>query len=479
MSLSPKTKSHKLLFLILNFFIVTQVKMNNSEKAFAIGKMFVDEKDIIFYKDSFYKFIGDIWEITPYNVVESHISREYLIQFGPCNISQLREVKQVIKNETYYVYMESFQKLEKNKKELINFEKNDHKINLKDGIFDIETLETKSYKREDLAFYKLPFSYNPKKSSKNTEIFQKFLMSTFGFNKNSDEKDFKQVINFITEWFGYSLVSGNRLHKNLVLIGQGRNGKGVFQDIWTYLVGAENVSNLDLKSIHNEAAISGTKDKLINFSHDLEQGQQLDTGIVKSATSGEMVTANEKFKQPYSFEFTAKLIIACNELPFIKNVGAAVKERFYILPFDRIFSEKERDPDLKIKLRSELEGIFTLAIEGLQRLMKRGYFDPPERCTIALDKYLKDNDVISQWIEEEGLYSDDDVCKRSDVYESYRIFCRESGYKSLGKAKLYERVRMAGHKETKINGYDYFMNLRNPFGPVEDYNKIPYFKKQL
>lgn len=439
---------------------MAEPKMNNAEKAFTIGKLFVDEKDIISYHGCFYEYHDGLWNLMSEAEINSKIYQEYLLTFSPPPKRQIDEVKMVIANKSYDRYSESFKKLKDNQ------ETKD--INLKNGVFNIETKETRLYVREDMAFHRLPFVYNPEVKAESTTTFRNFMMTTFGFTDLEESTDpelleeFQKVMWFVIEWLGYSLISGNRFHKGLIMVGEGRNGKGVLQDLWTQLVGIENTSYLDLKLLNDSVHVAGTKDKLINFSPDLQQGQQLDTGNIKSAVSGESLTANEKYKKPYHFDFTAKLIVACNELPYIKSLGAAVRERFFILPFDVVFTEDQRDPDLKYKLRKELEGIFALAVKGIERLLARGHFDPPQRCLHTFEKYLRANDTVSQWIEEDQLIAGESKALRKSLYEGYKRFCRESSYKPLGKTKLYDRLQQLGYENIKRDGYDYIKGLKDP-----------------
>lgn len=441
-------------------------KQTNAEKAYLIAKIFVEEKDIIRFKDNFYQYVDGIWEKRGDERIKSEISREYTLEFSATTTNQIKEVTRSITDITYQTYHEQIEHLQTNPTTTIN---------LADGIFDIKTKTTKPYTRDDFKFHKLPFTY---KQNPFSHSFMHFLTTSMNFPDDiyqpEKAKQYKEeqpdlweeylkTIRFIQEWMGYSLLPGNLYHKNLIMFGDGRNGKGILKDVWSLMLGQTNVSYLDLSSINDERVISATKNKLVNFSPDLKAGQQLDTGTIKAAASGEEVQSNEKFKQPEMFRFTAKLVISCNDLPYIKNIGAAVRERFFVLPFNRVFSEHERDHHLLDKLKNDLEDIFSWAVVGLERLQERGRFEPPHMCTTQLEEYLLDNDTIAMYINEEQLVSEDpeDKVLKSTFYDNYKYYCTSSNYKPLGRNKFYTLLRKKGFKEVKVNGARYLKGLRD------------------
>ena len=440
-----------------------------AERAYVLGKKFVSDFDVISIDSGYFKYKDGLWsEIQPREML-SWVNSEYVKHYEPTTKNQINEVIRNMEAETYVIYNEHLSRT-----------KIRNLLNLKSKVLDLNNFTLKNYEREDFAFYQLPFDYSEKNDIQQAPNFLRFITSSLDFKKYDPENpaSFKNLTDeeiktmmFIQEWLGYSLVQGNRLHKNLIMIGEGRNGKGVFQEVWAAMLGEQNISKNDLSAINNTQTIGMTKNKLVNFSYDLEAGQQLDTGVVKSATSGETVMANEKYKDPYFFTFTAKLVIACNDLPYIKNSGFAIRERFYVLPFTRCFTEEERDPDLKEKIiKNEMEVIFNWAVTGLKRLLTRGHFDAPERCIISMQNYIMDNDTVQFWIEQEEMKADGDknFVKGNVLYKYYREFCIDANYKPLSMGVFYKQLVSKGYQKTASDGYRGFKGLRKPTNAPND-----------
>lgn len=434
----------------------TESELSASQKYFVTANLFVNNKNVIRFRGHFYFWHEDsVWREESDENTRAWIATEYfrLFEIPPVK-SQINEISEMINTLTY----------EKYRKEIKYFDdpKKNPEICMKSGILDLQTMKTKPYEMNEFKFHKLPFDYT---DNPEIPIFQKFLTTTFEFpypfNAKENQEmsdDYIKVMHFIQEFIGYTLIPSNPLHKALIMVGDGRNGKGVLINIWSFILGKENVSHVDLSGINDGSQIFMCKNKLVNFSHDLESGQQLDTGNMKAATAGETLIVKELYKPHYDIKFPAKIVIACNDLPYIKNTGAAIRERIFILPFNRYFEEHERDYELDSKLEKEASGIFSWAVKGLKRLQERGRFDPPARCTMKAIDYLKMNDSIQLWIEEEEIKNTSSSCERQEAWKAYRIFCDGSGYKAGGKKKFYEKMEKKGFH---VSGRK-FMNMKLP-----------------
>ena len=429
---------------------------SKAEKAYIIAKKFVDDLAIINFNDNFYKYNGKIWEYLESDFANAMISTNYLQEFNAPLTSDIKEVVRNINNISHI----SFNKQIKEAKDS-SFNGD---INLLDNIYNIDTDKLRDYTKNEFKFHHLSFNYDPtKKLSKDSiKLFTKFLCDIMEVDITGElDKETLLTIGFIQEWFGYSLMAGNKFHKSLIMTGGGRNGKGVLKNIWSKLIGSNNISYIDLHAINDDKYIHKTRDKLLNFSTDLKHGVQLDTGVIKAAVSGEEVTSNEKYKQQHTFNFTAKLIILCNDLPYIKTVGAAVSDRFYVLPFNKTISAEEMDYDLSNKLEKELEGIFIWAIIGLKRLKTIGSFTPPLLVERRMKQFLYDNDNIEMFLTEQDLVYPDGKSSKVDLYADYKNFCLSSGYKAMGRNKFYDAMKKKGFKETRDNADRYFLGVNN------------------
>jgi len=431
-------------------------KIKNEDKALILAMKFVEELDYIVIGSTFYKYTNGIWEVVTDQELSSNIAHEHrkIIDFGTPTTKQITEVIRNIKDISFQQYSDQIQELKENTK-------TKNEINLLDGILDLDTLKLREYTKEDFAFAKLPFSY--KGEELPVPAMEKFLLSVFELDQVNEstqsdpDADIQLIktLGFIQEWFGYSLMKGNPLHIAMIMIGDGRNGKGVLMDLWSKIVGINNCSYVDLKNINNEQQLILTKDKLMNFANDIEDGQKLDSGVIKSAIAGELVTGKEIYKKPDTFKFTAKLVFAANELPNIKNTSIAIRQRIHVLPFKKSFTDDEVDINMGKKLEKELEAIFSWAISGLVRLKKRGKFDLPNMCIKALDEYLYSQNPIKLWLHETGIIQEDKKSTTVQVFNHYSDYCRKAWATPVGRTAFYKLLRKEGYETKKTKGYYY------------------------
>jgi len=420
-------------------------KTPQAEKYMKIAMNFVNDKGLIIFNQTAYFYHEGIWREESWENTQAWVFSEFTKTYNsPATRNMVKEMMKMIESITYSKYRAEIKyKLG---------EQIGNEICLKDGILHLKDMSIGKYSKEKFKFSKLNFNL---KENLQIPIFQRFLNTSLNFGEEPDlssgekAEEYKTMIQFIQEWMGYSLTIGNPLERALILTSRGRNGKGTLLHIWSKILGKENCSSLGLEALNNPQHIEATKNKMVNFSYDSTKGGQLDTETIKKAISNEPVQADTKYKATFSFNFTAKLIIACNDIPFTSNTDANVRDRFHILPFDSEIDERDRDPLLKKKLEAEAEDIFTWAIDGLQRFTKRGYFEIPKRCLKAMGEYLEENDTLDQWLNDLDLREEGRQAKRSEIWLSYRDWVKEGGMKPYGRTKFFRRLRQKGFKDRR------------------------------
>ena len=143
------------------------------------------------------------------------------------------------------------------------------------------------------------------------------------------------------------------------------------------------------------------------------------------------------------------MVMSCNSLPYLRNAGESVKRRFHIIPFMKSFKEEEQDKKLFKKLVKEAPHIFSWAVQGYKNLKARGNFDVPDMCNLFMSDYLRDNDSIQMWMDENCRFSDKYSTKTDRLFKDYQLFCIESGMKPYQKGNFYKRLEIKGYKRAR------------------------------
>ena len=108
-------------------------------------------------------------------------------------------------------------------------------------------------------------------------------------------------------------------------------------------------------------------------------------------------------------------------------------------------TDRADDPDLAEKMKTEAEGIFLWALEGLQRLVANNFqFTESDRIRENREAVKRDNNNIFDFLESEGYIrrKADASISSKDFYEIYRMWCEENSLAPL-KARSFSDAMIA------------------------------------
>lgn len=305
-------------------------------------------------------------------------------------------------------------------------------INLQGGTFEIisSDFSLRNFRREDFLIYQLPFAYNPNAPCLK---WQQFLNEVL-----PDESRQKVLAEFI----GY-IFTNLKLEKTLLLYGTGANGKSVVFDVLTALLGEENISHYSLVSLIHDYQRAMLSNKLLNYASEIST--RLESDVFKKLSSGEPVEARLPYGRPFIMRRYAKLAFNCNELPRDVEHTEAFFRRFLIIPFDVTVPEHKRNPNLaKEIIAEELSGVFNWVLEGLQQLLKQNGFSDCQAARRMLDLYRKESDSVAMFLEDENYKQSNEFINLSMLYQAYKSYCLDNGYKPLGRNKFGKRLELNG-----------------------------------
>lgn len=296
------------------------------------------------------------------------------------------------------------------------------------------TVSTKPHEAEDFMFYQLPYEYDPEASCPG---FQNFL----------DDVIPGDIQDVVQEFVGCCLDNSIKLEKALVCVGTGSNGKSVFFEVITYVLGEENVTNFNINSLceDNSPTRIMIQNKLLNYSSDFN-GKIWNNGIFKQLVSGEPVQARRLYSDPEIIRNYARLAFNTNAMPASSDTSAGFRRRLLPVYFDFKISPDKADPMLAKKLQSEAPGILNWAIEGLKRYVANGYKLSNSTILEAKEKeYLEETESVFMYLDHNKyIPSTAAKSKLSDLHEAYKKFCDAKDLKAESKSEFKSRLRDYG-----------------------------------
>jgi len=376
-----------------------------------------DTNEILFYEKGVYKSGG-----------EKKIAIEAEKLFSEISSKQVREIQDHIRRRTM--------------KDREEFDKDPHIINLKNCLLDLRTFETLEHTPVYPSLTQISVKYDKNARCPNT---LHFIKTTF---RGSDAKVALSLM-------GCALEGKNEYQVAGLLVGNGNNGKGVFQNLNLRFFGLKNTSALSLHDLEKDRfASSQLSGKLFNVCGDLPVKPISDTSIFKKIVGGDLIMAQKKFGQPFNFIPKAILLFSTNKLPETPDKTRGFFRRWITIPFLNNFDGKE-DRSLLAMLTTdeELSGYLNLLLESIKWMKRTGKFTGLESIEKREKTYNRMQNSVESFTEECVEAKSGNYVSKDDMYEAYVSYCQHNNIPTESKETFGKSFKI-GHAGTRptING---------------------------
>lgn len=301
------------------------------------------------------------------------------------------------------------------------------------------------HRREHYRITQIPVVYQPEARAPR---FEQFLNEVFAADPDAHDK-----ARLVCELLGYTLLSTCRFERFVILIGKGSNGKSVLLRVLKDLVGPTTCSAVQPAEFDNRFQRAHLHGKLANIVSEVEQGVMIPDAALKAIVSGEAMTAEHKFCDPFDFSPYATCWFGTNHMPGTRDFSDALFRRAVTIDFNRQFAEHERDVHLADKLIRELPGILNLALAAIADVIQRGSFTRPASCEATKVQWRSENDQAAQFVEECCNPLPGHWVESATVYQRYLDWTHEAGiHKPLNRKNLSTRLAALGYPNGKGTG---------------------------
>jgi len=209
---------------------------------------------------------------------------------------------------------------------------------------------------------------------------------------------------YLQRMVGYCLTGTTSAHALFFLYGTGANGKSVFANVVSTLLGdyaatASMDTFVETRGDRHPTDLAGLRGARFVTAIETEQGRRLNESKVKAITGGDKISARFMHKDFFEFWPHFKPAIVGNHKPAIRNIDEAMRRRMHMIPFTVTVPPERRDPRLTEKLLAERDGILAWAVEGCLAWQREG-LKPPACVQAATDEYFESEDALGRWLEE-------------------------------------------------------------------------------
>jgi len=317
-------------------------------------------------------------------------------------------------------------------------------LNVKNGLLDLETLQLRPHTPDYLSTAQLDVAYDS--TARSPEII-KFISEVV------------QPIDvpLIEEIFGWLLWPDYHIHKAVMLLGPGRNGKGTLLRLITAFLGRKSISNVTLQDLvadrFSKADLYG---KIANIGGDLPSKDLSDTAAFRNLTGGDDNRAQEKYRAAFNFRNKAKLLFSANVLPRSPDDTYAFYSRWILIEFLNVFDLQKgtADPNLdeKLQAQDELSGLLNMALAGLARLRRNGWkFSYSKSVEDVETMYKRNSNPVLAFLMDECDAAENSYIEKTVFLNKFNEYARKHGIKPLSTTKF--GVLLKDQTEIPVSDY--------------------------
>lgn len=238
-------------------------------------------------------------------------------------------------------------------------------IVFRNGRLDIRTMEFAD--NDPLVFQTSYLNFNYDRYNTHCPNFERYLESVSG-----GDPDIKELM---LQTHGYIASCSMDAKSFFLFIGEGDTGKSLTIGLDTMFFPNDFVSTIELQALGDKFSTGNLANVRLNVGGDLPNKPLTPDVVkhVKGITGNDMMTAEKKFVQPFSFKPTCKLVFATNHPLVLQQRDDQFCERLVVIPFDNKIPKDRQDHDLLNKLRDELPAIFNMILEAFLRLRNNNF----------------------------------------------------------------------------------------------------------
>ncbi|MFG0351925.1 phage/plasmid primase, P4 family [Pseudomonas sp. zbq_5] len=263
----------------------------------------------------------------------------------------------------------------------------------------------------------LPYAFAPEAAS--PVAWLGFLDSVWG--------DDIESIETLQELFGYCLTTDCSQQKIPLVVGPKRSGKGTIARVLRGLIGEANCVGPTLSSLATQFGLEALIGKRLAIFSDVRLSGHIDqkqlADRVLSISGEDTLTIDRKYKPAWTGALKTRLLMFSNELPKILDDSGALSSRFIVLRMRKSFYGKE-DTGLADRLLLELPAILNWALDGLERLKKRGAFRQPTSALELVQELEKLSSPIGAFIADKCVVDPTAQVGCDHLYKVYDLHCR-------------------------------------------------------
>jgi putative DNA primase/helicase len=328
-----------------------------------------------------------------------------------------------------------------------DFDTDPRYLNLRNGIFDVVTLEFFDHDPKYMLTKMMGCGYDPDAQAPKAEKFLTELMPDFS------QRD------YVMRALGYTLTGEADQRAFFLLHGLPGTGKSQFLEMIKDLFGSYGVtamaSTFHKRPNNGQACpdLHALRGARFITTSETSQETQLDEELIKRFTGKDVISSRSLYETPQEWIPQGTIWFATNHLPKLASDEEAVWKRVKTLPFATQFSDdgssgQRSEPNIGRKIAAaEADGLFGLLVEALRAYRAKGHLIEPLMLKEAVASHRRDVDPVAQFADDSILSGElvEEPGGRADFALLYQAYCnyhkQELGSYPLGRRRFGNSLR--------------------------------------
>lgn len=333
-------------------------------------------------------------------------------------------------------------------------------LNTPDGSYDLRTGARKNHDPADLLTKQTTLA----PTQEGARIWLEALDVFFQANP--------ELIGYVQRICGLAVIGRVMVEALVIAYGDGRNGKSTFWNtiarvLGTY-AGTISADALTVGVRRNvKPELAEARGKRLLIAAETEEGMRLSTSNVKQLASTDQITAEKKYKDPFSFTPSHTLVLYTNHLPRVGAMDTGIWRRLIVIPFE---AKIEGNADIKNYADYLYEhaggAVLAWVMEGARAIHADDYhLDPPRQVIEASNAYRDDNDWFSQFLEDQCETGEGLSERAGDLYQTYRAWAQATSGWARPMIDFNAATEQAGYvrKKTKTGIRVFGLAIKSEF----------------
>lgn len=290
----------------------------------------------------------------------------------------------------------------------------------------------------------------------------------------------QELKSYVQQLAGLAAIGGVFAENLIIAYGEGRNGKSTLFNVIARVLGsysgslsADVLTNSCRRNIKPELA--ELRGKRLVIASELEEGNGLNTAVLKQLCSTDPIYAEPKYRRPFSFIPTHLAVLCTNHLPSIGTMDTGTWRRIKVVPFNAVIQgDSEVKNYTEYLFKSAGGAILKWIMDGSKMVIENGYkIEAPDAVKSVVEEYRATNNDFQEFLDSCCNVGDGYSIPSGELYTAYRSYATSQGFFPKNKQNFYSNLERAGFSKRRVTRGVVVMGLTLKTEPAPYYPPRP------